>query len=323
MRLCLCAALLLLVAGCGTPSFLITPVANTYQLEEVPVQAGKGFFPDKVAIIPVEGTLMDIKTGGFLQAQENPLSLFVQQLDMAAADESVKAVVLRVNSPGGTVTTSDTMYDVLLKFRAKTHKPVIACAQEIDASGAYYLSCGADKIVASPTSLVGSIGVIFEVFDAVGTMQKIGLQSEAIKSAELKDMGSPFKHLTPHERQVMQEMVDQYFARFKTVVTTNRTLSKDPDTFTKTTDGRVFSGVDALQLGLIDQIGRLDDAIDLARQMAKSPAAEVIMYKRPYGYEGSIYANTSVPAPEANVTSLRLPMAGPFLPDGFYYLWQP
>jgi protease-4 len=322
MRTSLFLGLALLLSGCGMPSFLVTPVSGTYELHEDVVQPGKGLFPDKVALIPVEGMLIDARSGGFLQAQENPMSLFIEELDQAASDDSVKAVVLRINSPGGSVTTSDTMYDAILRFKDKTHKPVIASAQEVDASGAYYLSCAADKIIVNPTSIVGSIGVIFETFDFVGTMQMIGVESDAIKSAEFKDMGSPFKHMTPRERALMQSMVDEYFARFKSVVFTHRSIN-DPATQSTTTDGRVFSGVDAVKLGLADQVGRLDDALDLARQMCGSPNAETVMYKRPYGYTGSIYADTSVPTPKSAEMNLNLPLAQELLPSGFYYLWRP
>lgn len=323
MRTGFCIALAFLLCGCGTPSFLITPVSSDYRLHEEVVKEASGFSPPKIALISVDGMLADVKTGAFLQPQENPLSLFVEQLDQAASDDSVKAVVLRINSPGGTVTTSDTMYDAVLRFKAKTHKPVVAAALEVDASGAYYLSCSADKIVVDPTSVVGSIGVIFETFDVVGTMEKLGVEPYAIKSAELKDMGSPFKHMTDKERAVMQDLVNEYFARFKGVVTSHRTI-KDSD-LTMVTDGRVFTGTRAVELGLADQTGRLEDAIDLAGQMANAPNAEVIMYQRPYAYSGSIYANASVPTPQAqsNELTLKLPMSDSFLPNGFYYLWQP
>jgi protease-4 len=319
MRPYICCCLFFLVAGCGTGSFLITPVSNTSDLKQITVQPGEA--SAKVAIIEVEGMLMDERTGGLLQATENPLSMFVQQLDQAASDDSVKAIVLRVNSPGGSVTTSDTMYDALQRFKAKTHKPVIASAQELDASGAFYVSCAADKIIVNPTSIVGSIGVIFESFDLEGTLDKLGVRTDAIKSAPLKDMGSPYRHLTPEAREVMQGMVDEYFARFKNIVTTNRGI-KDSTTLDLVTDGRVFSGTRAVELGLADQVGRLPDAIDLARQMGNAPGGEVIMYKRPYGYAGSIYAETPIPQPQSNDMNLKLPMSN-WLPDGFYYLWQP
>jgi protease-4 len=319
MRPTLFFSLFLLVAGCASGSLLITPVSNTNQLKQDVVEEGD--LTGKVAIIPVEGMLMDERTGGLLQPSENPLSLFVQELDQAAQDDSVKAVVLRVNSPGGSVTTSDTMYDALVRFREKTHKPVIASAQELDASGAFYVSCGADKIFTCPTTIIGSIGVIFESVDLEGTLDKLGVQTYAIKSAPLKDMGSPYRHLTEQAREIMQGMVDEYFARFKGIVVQNRNIH-DPQVLTLVTDGRVFSGERGVELGLADQVGRLSDAIDAAKKMAGIPDGEVIMYKRPYGYAGSIYADLSTPEPKSNDFNLNLPMSH-WLPDGFYYLWQP
>src|ERR1700722_7002827 len=212
-------AVLLLVAavGCSAPSLLITPVSSSSELQEIQVQSGQGLFAKKIAIIEVEGMLLNVKSGAILQASDTPLSLFTQELNEAAADSQVKAVVLRINSPGGAVGTSDTMYDEVQKFRKNTGKPVIAAAQELDASGAYYVSCACDKIVVHPAGIIGSIGVIFEDFDILNTLTLIGVRPETIKSAELKDMGSPFKHMTDHEREVLQALVDSYFARFKNV----------------------------------------------------------------------------------------------------------
>jgi protease-4 len=314
---------LTLIAGCGMPSLLITPVANTNKLDEITVEPGKGFSPPKIAIVEVEGMLINAKSGGLLQPTENKLSLFTQQMEMAQNDDSVKAVVLRINSPGGTVTCSDTMYQIVEDFRAQTHKPVIASTQEVCASGAFYVACGSDVIVASPTSLVGSIGVIFETFDLSGTLYKLGIKADSVKSAPLKDMGSPFKPLDPEARVVMQGLIDEYYGRFKHVVAMSRTKLTDPEKIKIATDGRVFSGGQALEMGLVDRVGRLNDAIELAKEMSSSPGAEVIMYKRPYGYSGSIYAENSTPTPQSNVTMLQLPDTEMLLPRGFYYLWQP
>lgn len=308
--------------GCGVPSFLVTPVENSPDLQEIQVEPGQGLFAKKIAVIELEGMLLNSKSGGLLTPTENPLNLFTQELAKAAADPQVKAVVLRVNSPGGAVATSDTMYAEILKFRKQTGKPVIAAAQEIDASGAYYVSCACDRIVVHPAGLIGSIGVIFEDFDFVGTLNIIGVKPETIKSAPMKDIGSPFKHMTDKERAVLQGLVDSYFERFKGIVSQNRPI-KDPADLANVADGRVFTGEEAVTLHLADQVGRLDDAIDVARQMAGAPEAQVVMYKRPYGYGGSIYADMSLPQPREGVTTLALPSSGSMLPGGFYYLWMP
>ena len=320
-----------LAGGCGVPSFLVTPVSSSTKLQERTVLPGKS--GDKVAIIEVEGMLANVRTGGLLQPTENKVSLFTQQLRAAARDKSVKAVVLRVNSPGGTVTASDTMYELVRDFRNQTKKPVIASTQEVCASGAYYVACAADTIVAHPTSVIGSIGVIFSTMEFEGALGKLGVRAESIKSGPLKDMGSPFKSMDPGERAVMQEMVDEYFQRFVEVVEGAREVNEPRPTlpvaagYAGVYSGRVFSGERAVALGLADRSGRLEDAIKLARQMGKAKGARVIMYRRPYGYGGSIYASADVPAPRAesgsNVLRLELPESRAFLPGGFYYLWEP
>jgi protease-4 len=316
----LCVIFLALVSGCSAPSFLVTPVANTNSLDEVVVQPGKGWFAPKIAMIEVEGMLANARTGGLFQAQENKLSLFTQQLNAARNDADVKAVVLRVNSPGGTVTCSDAMYQMIRKFRKETGKPVIASAQEVMASGAFYVSCASDTIVAQPTSVVGSIGVIMELFEVEQGLAKIGVYSRAIKSGALKEMGSPFKAMSPEERAVMQGMVDEYFGRFVSVVQTKCHIPEQQ--LKESTDGRVFSGEQALARGLVDRIGLLEDAIQLAKEKANAPSAKVIMYKRPYGYSGSIYASGSTPPAQAGVVQLALPESLA-RPTGFYYLWEP
>lgn len=308
-------------SGCSDLSFLITPVRDGGKLKETQVQPGGG---DKIAIIEVEGLLINAQTGGLnpLGPQENRLSLFTQQLDRARQDSAVKAVVLRVNSPGGTVTASDTMYDLVKRFRTETKKPVIASCQEVAASGAYYVACATDSIVAQPTSVVGSIGVIFSSFNVERTMNLIGVKPEIVKSGRMKDMASPFKPLEGEERQIVQNMIDSYHRRFVSVVVENRKLA-EPQHIGETTDGRVFTGEQGKALGLVDELGTLDDAIRLAKQKANAPSAKVVMYKRPYGYSGSIYATQDAPPPQAGAIYLNLPQTAFSLPRGFYYLWEP
>lgn len=319
-RITIVALLGFVLTGCSAPSLLITPVPSSTKLEEIQVKEPTGAFADKIALIEVEGMLMNARVGGIFQAQENKLSLFTQQLEMAEKDPKVKAVVLRVNSPGGTVTCSDTMYQMIKRFREKTHKPVVASAQEVMASGAYYMSTACDEIVAQPTSIVGSIGVIFELFEVDQGLAKLGIAANTIKSAAHKDIGSPFRPMAVDERQILQSTVDEYYKRFVGVVQAKYHI-EDQDQLAIATDGRVFSGEEAKKIGLIDRVGLLDDAIDLAKEKANAKNASVVMYKRPYGYSGSIYADTSIPAPQSNVIQLQLPESA-YLPRGFYYLWK-
>ena len=315
------ALMLIVVGGCGIPSFLVTPVSNSTALKEETVAEGQGFGPPKVVIVEVEGMLINARTGGLLQQQENVVSLFAQQLEKAREDDAVKAVVLRVNSPGGTVAASDAMYGLAMKFKEESKKPVVASIQELGASGGYYVSCAADKIVAQPTSLVGSIGVIYNTFDFSGTLAKIGARSEAIKSGPLKDMGSPFKPMSDEDRKVMQGLVDEFYGRFKMIVKKNRRL--DDAKLAAVSDGRVFSGEQSVTMGLVDRAGSLEDAIGLAKEVAHAPNAKVVLYRRPYGYGGSIYAKNETGQPQTAVFNLNLPPTRELLGTGFYYLWDP
>ncbi len=307
--------------GCGTPSLLITPVSNTNRLEEVTVQPARGWGETRIAIIEVEGLLANARVGGLLSAGENKVSIFTQQLEAAENDSRVKAVVLRINSPGGTVTGSDTMYETLRRFRQRTGKPVVASVQEVAASGAYYVALAADEIVVQPTSVVGSIGVIFNSFEFSSTLAKLGVNTSAVKSGKFKDIGSPYKPLQADERALMQQMVDEYFARFSALVYDRRPSISSMNRVIAT-DGRVFSGQQAVSIGLADRTGMLPDALERARELSGAKKARTVMYKRPFGYAGSIYASTDVPAPSANAFTLQLPESVTPLPGGFYYLWD-
>jgi protease-4 len=311
-------ALASLAVGCGTPSLLVTPVTRSDKLEETQVQPGKG--STKVAIIPVDGMLMNARTPGLLASGDNPIAELTQQLQRAADDSTVKAIVLRINSPGGTVTASDTAYELIRRFRERTGKPVVASIQEVGASGGYYVACAADRIVAGRTSVVGSIGVIFTAFSFERTLGLVGVKAEAIKSGPLKDVGSPLHDMTPAERALLQATVDEYFARFKSIVLERRRLTDDAAIATAT-DGRVFSGEAARALGLVDRTGLLEDAIDLARELGNAKGGRAVIYRKPFGPSGSIYASAAPAEPRANAT-FALPEAVS-MPSGFYYLWRP
>ena len=328
--------LVALTAGCSVPSLLITPVSSSPELEETVVEPGRNK-RQKIAIVEVEGFLINARAGGGLLggAEENPVSLLKQQLDAAAADDRVKALVLRVNSPGGSVEASDVMYALVKDFKDKTGKPVIAACQTLAASGGYYVATAADEIHAQPVSLVGSIGVILELPDASALLNKIGVRFQTVKSGPLKDLGSPFDELSDQERAVFQGLVDDFFERFKAVVLASRTISDESTAF----DGRIFSGEGALEVGLVDRVCHLPETLARARELARAPGAAVVMYRRPYGYRGSIYASSAELTPRAEsaddserlaravaAAAAEMPVLGELARagrPGFYYLWRP
>lgn len=315
-------------AGCGSPSFLVTPVYPSRNLEEIVVQPppkdakGPG---GKVAVIELEGTILNARGGTLLGMNDNMVNRFAESLGKAEADPEVKAVVLRINSPGGSVSASDALYDEVKRFKARSGKPVIASVQDIGASGAYYVACAADEVMVTPTSIVGSIGVIFQTFNVSGTMARIGVSSDAIKSATNKDAGSPLRPMTADERAIFQRMVDDYYTRFKQIVRERRGGKAKVADEVQAFDGRVVTGEESVRLGLADHTGQLRDALDLARKRGNAPRAKVVMYKLPFGEQGSIYASAPVAPPQANQWTVRVPGFTSMgeLPPGFYYLWEP
>ncbi len=275
---------------------------------------------NKVAVIDVEGIIMNARTSGLLGSGENPLSEFREKLDAAAEDRRVKAVVLRINSPGGAVTASDIMYQELLSFRHDTHKPVVACMMDVAASGAYYLAMGCDVVYAHPTTVTGSIGVIMSLYNASGLFTKLGVSSDPIKSGPNKDIGNPGRPMTDEERGILQGMVNSFYDQFVHVVVEGRHLPEER--VRVLADGRVYTGLDAEKLGLVDKVGYLEDAIQTAMDLACIKDATVVAYDRCDGYRGSIYAG--MPKIPSQI-SVKLDVPG--LPSrngaAFMYLWEP
>src|SRR5581483_11145343 len=189
-----------------------------------------------------------------------------EELKKAEKDERVRAIVLRINSPGGTVTASDIVYRELMDFKRRTRRPVIAVMMDLAASGGYYVALAADTIVAHPTTVTGSIGTIMISVNAEGLMQKLGLAANAVKSAERKDMGSPFRQMLPEERAIFQSVIDDLYRQFVAKVVERRKLPEA--TARSLGDGRVYTAEQALAHKLVDRIGYMPDAIDLAKRAA-------------------------------------------------------
>ncbi len=312
------------LAGCGSRAFHIELVPTDQSLKETLIQRDEGLFvSDKIAVIDFDGVMVNRRRSGLLRTGENPVSLFVEKLDKAAADSSVKAVVLRLNSPGGTVAASDIMHHRLLEFKRQTGKPVVACIVGIGCSGAYYLACGCDGIMIQPTAVTGSIGTIFQTFSVAGTMEKIGVKAVAVKSGKLKDMASPLHDLSDDEQQVLQGVIDDLYEQFLTVVHRGRP-NIDEQKIRELADGRIFTAKQALAEGLVDKVGYLNDGIEWATRMAGVDKAKVVIFHRPSSYVPNAYASAAANAEGSGpLINIDLP---DWLASGesqFLYLWQP
>jgi len=317
----LSAALPILV-GCQPVAYKIVPVPLDKDLEET-VVGGSRRAADKIAVVDVSGLLVDRYRRGLLVEGENPVALLEENLERASADRAVRAVVVRINSPGGTVTASDLMHGQIRAFKDCTGKPVVAVLMDVGASGGYYVACACDHIVAHPTTVTGSIGVMMQTLSLAGTMQKLGIQAEAIKSGPYKDAGSPLRDLRQAERDVFQKLIDEFHERFVRVVDMGRP-GLSAEQIQKLADGRVYSGKQARELGLVDQLGTLSDGVAAARERAGVAEVRVVRYHRPDAWRPNVYAGSPSGSPATvNLVSLQLNDWPTWCGPRFLYLWAP
>jgi protease-4 len=208
-------------------------------------------FGEKVALVYIRGAIID---------PEDP----VEEIKEYSEDPSVKAIVLRVDSPGGGVAASQEIYEEVK--RAATVKKIVVSMGSVAASGGYYVSAPATMIMANPGTITGSIGVIMEIPNVEGLMDKVGIRTEVIKSGMHKDTGSAFRKMTVEERLLMQSLIDDVYEQFIVDVAESRDISIDE--VREMADGRIYTGRQALELGLVDELGGLEEAIRLSASLA-------------------------------------------------------
>lgn len=219
-----------------------------------------------IAIVNLEGEIVGGSGGNSLLGQAPGSDNLLSQLVAIRKDPEVKGVLLRINSPGGSSAASQEIYGEIQKIR-KAGKVVVVSMGDVCASGGYWVATAADKIVANPSTMTGSIGVIMPVQNVEGLMKKLGISSDSIKSGKYKDIGSTTRAMTPEERKLLQNMVDDVYQQFVDVVAQGRKLPREK--VLAIADGRIFTGKQAQQLGLVDQLGNYYDALDLVTKMTK------------------------------------------------------
>jgi protease IV len=311
---CLCAA------GCTVE---VPGLRYPRELAEQTVQEStRRLELNKIAMIEIEGFIGE--DGALLSGGGTTPADIRQKLEMAAKDRYVKGVLLRIDSPGGEVTASDLIYSEIRAFCAKTKKPVVAYTMSVAASGAYYIAIASDDIVAHPTGITGSVGVIMLTVNVERLLGYIGVQTLPVKSGEKKDMGSPFRSMSADEKSLFQELNQTMFDRFLGLVKARRHLSEEASR--TISDGRVVSAPEALKLGLVDKMGDIEAALDEVRKKAGIPAAKVVAYYPYTRHNTNIYtpANADESATQQiNVLAATLGSLRSSARPRFLYLWAP
>lgn len=312
-------SLLFFFSGCAIISVQIGGKIAPFKEKTL---TGKG--QDKILLIDISGIISEKGqrgiTGGKIES--GMVERIKEQLNKAEKDKRIKAIILRLNTPGGTVTASDIIYHELLEFKKRRNIKIIAAMMGISTSGGYYIAMAADKIVAHPTTITGSLGVIALKVNLKGLFDKIGIENETIKSGDKKDIASPFRPFSPEEKKIFQEIIDSLFQRFVEVINTGR-KKLSLEEIRKIADGRIYTAQQALNLKLIDQIGYLEQAIDLAKKEAGLKKAKVITYFRPNHYKENIYSSI-YPGTNPNINNiLNMASFGDRMGTKFMYLWLP
>lgn len=322
-------ALLFATAGCCKPFRAITqsrvimhssttedrgPLA---EMQVVPGPASEA----KIALIDVDGLLLNRDMTGLLSSGENPVAIFREKLDRVAGDPCYRAVVVRINSPGGGVTATDIMWRDLCVFRSQTGLPVVACLMDVSTGGAYYLATAADQIIAHPTTVTGGMGVILNLYNLQDTMMQFNIAGTPIKAGQHVDLGTPIEPMAAEGRQILQQVAGQFHERFKEVVREGRP-QHDPSR-QEDFDGRIFTAAEAQQRNLIDGIGYLDDAIETARQLGCCPNGRVVMLHRCNDRARSPYAVSPNSPIQGNILPLSIPGLDRNQMPAFLYIWQP
>ncbi|HEY6871593.1 MAG TPA: signal peptide peptidase SppA [Geobacteraceae bacterium] len=312
------AFLVLLASGCTVNVPLVSPPKP---FEEKVVE-GEG--TKKILLLDISGAISEReKSGGMLsRGSSSMVDLTREALKKAEEDDDLAGVIIRINSPGGTVTASDIIRHDIMAFKERKKVPVYACIMGIGASGGYYIATATDRIVAHPTAITGSIGVLLVKFNVEGLMEKVGVKEQTIKSGDKKDILSPFRAATPEEQRLVQAIIDQLYQRFLDVVVArpHNTLSREE--LRSLADGRIYTAPQALAAKLIDEIGYLDDAIAGMKKQVGIDKARVVIYNRPGSYKGSIYSEAS--GESSSIAGMLGFAGGDLIPESsFMYLWQP
>ena len=308
--------LAIIITGCATINF----GPSLGELKEVTIE-GEG--PEKILLVNVDGVINNQKDRTF---SGNTLRLGMVEkiksiVEKAEKDDEIKALLIKINSPGGTVTASDIILHLLKTYKESSKVRIYIQVMDLAASGGYYIALAGDEIIAHPTSLIGSIGVIALKDNLQELMSKIGVSWEIVKSGDKKDFMSPFRSFTKEERELFQGAIDRLHNRFVTLIAKNRS-ALDISQIRPLADGRVFDAEQAKDLKLIDHIGYVTDTVRRIKSDLNNSNLKLVTYHRNNDFQGNIYTQLQKPT-SFNLINLDLGFNPKVLSPHFLYMWSP
>ena len=286
------------------------------------IRAGASPVAPRIAVIDIDGLLLNQNLTGLYSVGENPVSVFREKLEAATIDPRVRAVVLRINSPGGGVAATDLMAEELRRFRKASGKPTVALLLDVATGGAYYLAIHCDRVIALPTTISGAVGAIVNHANLEDAMAQLNIRVDSIKAGEKVDMGTVTSPLSDENRKLFQEMADEFRDRFASRVAQNR-RAMTPQDREAIADGRIVAASRALTIHMVDELGYPDDALAEAERLAGISGSEVVIFQRKGYPVHSLYASV----PNVPLQSDLIPFSYPGLERSklptFLYIWQP
>ncbi|MAG31413.1 MAG: signal peptide peptidase SppA [Deltaproteobacteria bacterium] len=330
----LSTSVFLMTAGCITID--VFGDGEGEALEETVVRGVAG---PKILLLDIDGLISGSSiTETFLGSpRPSTVSRVREVLDRARTDDGVRALLLRIDSPGGTATASEQIYSEIMRFRKERRVPVTAQLLTTAASGGYYIAMAADRLQAHPTTVTGSIGVIFTSLNFAGLMEKVGIEDQTITGGIHKDVGSPFRRLSAVEREQLQSIVDDLHARFREIVERGRP-ELTSEQVRELANGQIYSAQQALENGLVDRLGTLEEAVESLERELGVDSSRVVAYHRPREVRRNLYTRSSLDPFSAigtmagagaaasgldpQVWALR-ELQRMLMRPGFHYLWWP
>ena len=312
---------IVILPGCA---YIKVPVYPSLQPFEERVLGGTG--EKKILLLDISGVISEKKesTQLGLTQKTSLIDRLKEELQKAEGDSAIVGVIIRINSPGGSVSATDIIHHELMTFKEERNVRIVACLTGVATSGAYYIASAADEIIAHPTAITGGIGVIAMKFTIEKLLAKIGIEKETIKSADKKDLWSPFRPSTPEEKRIMQRIIDTFHERFVHAVYEGRRPQLTREEIERLADGRIFTADQALAARLVDRVGYVDDAIEAMKASLRLQDARVITYHRPGTYKGTIYSGLPEASPrEINLIAINTSELDPLAGIRFMYLWRP